>query len=213
MTLLHLQSRQLASELQCSYLGTVLDLAKRYQNRHRRVFDSSWPLILLLSIALVGGCNQNSRLGVAPVRGRVMYDGRGVTNATVVFMPSEDANDKAKKLRPYAYVDGQGNYEIMTYKEGDGAPPGNYRVMILIAGPPSKSPKDKAAGEPEQQSAQGHNVPPAVIEKYGNVETSGIKVTVENGENNLQPFVLTMAPGHGTEAAASGSPSGISSKN
>jgi len=52
-----------------------------------------------------------------------------------------------------------------------------------------------------------------VIEKYGNLETSGINVTVENGENNLAPFVLTMGTGRGTVSAASSNASSISSKN
>jgi|1185.fasta_scaffold37497_2 hypothetical protein len=213
MTLTHLRSKQFGRVLHLSCLRRVFAIAKRHHSGDRRISVSLLLLSLLPSMALVGACNRNSRLGVAPVRGRVMYDGRAVTNATVVFSPSDNTIEKAKKLRPYAYVDGQGNFEIMTYKEGDGAPPGNYRVMILIAGAPSKSSKDRAAGEPEHPVSQNPNVPMAVIEKYGNLETSGINVTVENGENNLAPFVLTMGTGRGTVSAASSNASSISSKN
>lgn len=116
-------------------------------------------------------------------------------------------------MRPYAYVDGQGNFEIKTYREGDGAPPGRYRVMILVASTPTTSSlKDKPPGEPENPSAQALNIPPGVIQKYGNAETSGIEVTIDKGENNLEPFVLTMGTTRGPQAAA-GNASSISSKN
>jgi hypothetical protein len=180
---------------------------------YRQKISGTLLFSLLILISLVGGCNRKSRLAVSPVHGRVMYGGQGVPNATVVFFPSEDANEKAKKMRPYAYVDGQGNFELKTYREGDGAPPGKYRVIILVASAPTgKAPKDKPAGEPESPSARALNIPIAVIQKYGNVETAGIEVTVENGENNLEPFVLTAGTARGPQTA-SGSAISASSKN
>jgi hypothetical protein len=35
-------------------------------------------------------------------------------------------------------------------------------------------------------------VPPEIVKKYANVETAGIEVEIQEGENNLDPFVLTM---------------------
>ncbi len=99
-------------------------------------------------------------------------------------------------MRPFAYVDGQGNYELKTYRDGDGAPPGRYRVSILIASAQGRnSRKDKPAGEEENPSGPVVSIPPDIIQKYGNVETAGIEVTIQDGENNLPPFELK--PGNG----------------
>jgi hypothetical protein len=147
----------------------------------------------VLSVFPASGCSRKSRLSVAPVRGRVVYRGQGVPKATVIFHPAEVAIEKAKKLRPFAYADGQGNFELKTYIDGDGAPPGTYRVSIIAVstGPMSRGRKDAPAGEPEAASVATVTIPPEVTAKYGNVETSGIEVTVHEGENNLEPFVLT----------------------
>ena len=51
----------------------------------------------------------------------------------MIFHPQEDADEKAKKMRPFAYADGEGNFELKTYVDGDGAPPGTYRVSIIAA--------------------------------------------------------------------------------
>lgn len=157
----------------------------------RSTFHSSQLIKLLCLLALIGGCNHNSRLDVAQVKGRVTYRGQGVSKATVVFIPSDDAVEKAKKMRPYAYADNDGNFEIGTYKEGDGAPPGKYRVIILVAGTaPATGGKDRPAGEPEPTPGKTLSIPPTLNQKYSTPETSGLQVTVENGENNLPPFEL-----------------------
>ena len=146
---------------------------------------------LLLVLMSAGGCGGKSRLSVSPVRGRVMHGGQGVPNAIVVFFPADDADEKAKKMRPYAYADGQGNFELKTYTEGDGAPPGKYRVSIMtVSARGSKGTKDRRAGEAEVSSGSAVGVPAEIAKKYGNVDTAGIQVTVEDGENNLEPFVL-----------------------
>lgn len=154
-------------------------------------FRSTQLLSLLCLVALTGGCNRNSRLDVAQVKGRVTYRGQGVPKATVVFIPSDDAVEKAKKMRPYAYADNDGNFEIGTYKEGDGAPPGKYRVIVLVASAaPATGGKDRPAGESEPTPGKTLSIPPALNQKYSTPETSGLQVTVEKGENTLPPFEL-----------------------
>jgi hypothetical protein len=109
----------------------------------------------------------------------------------VVFHPAEDAVEQARKMRPFAYGDADGNFELKTYIDGDGAPPGEYRVSIIArsAGPGRSPSKDAPVTE---QPAPGApiRIPPEVSKKYANVDTSGIKVTVMEGENNLEPFAL-----------------------
>jgi len=125
-----------------------------------------------------------------------MYQGQGVPDATVIFFPASEAAEKAKKLRPFAYADGDGNFEIKTYVEGDGAPLGKYRVSIIAVsrGAPSNRGKDAPAND-ANSAAKVVSIPMEVTKKYGNVETSGIEVTVHEGENNLEPFVLRVGGG------------------
>jgi hypothetical protein len=110
----------------------------------------------------------------------------------VIFFPADDAVDDAKKMRPFADTDGEGNFALKTYVKGDGAPPGKYRVSIIgIGGRQSRGVgKDQPVGERQDAPAAMVAIPPAAAQKYGNVETSGIEVTIEEGENNLPPFEL-----------------------
>jgi hypothetical protein len=94
-------------------------------------------------------------------------------------------------MRPYAYGDADGNFELKTYVDGDGAPPGEYRVSIIArsVGPTRGPSKDVPVAE-QVAAGTAIRIPPEVSKKYANVDTSGIKVTVVEGENDLDPFVL-----------------------
>jgi hypothetical protein len=139
--------------------------------------------IASLAIVSIAGCRGKDRLAVNPVRGQVVYHGHGVPNATVIFHPLGEAAEQLQKMRPYAYADRDGRFELKTYVTGDGAPPGEYEVgIIAIAGSDRDSPQN-----PQSSST---TLPRELVQKYANQKTSGIKVTVEPGVNNLDPFVL-----------------------
>ena len=193
--------------------SSVLQRALR-SNINGLNFFHALPLLSLFFLAMCsGGCNQKDRLDVAPVRGRVMYRGQGIPHATVIFFPAADADEKAQKLRPMGDTDGEGNFAVKTYVDGDGAPLGKYRVSImLISAPKSTSGKDKR-GEPEVTPSQAVSIPPELSQKYAKAETAGIEVTIEEGENVLPPFELSMGNGPGAQAAAGRSPSSTSLKN
>jgi hypothetical protein len=155
------------------------------------------PAGLLTASAVVvlvatSGCGKD-RLDVSPVRGKVVYNGQGVPNATVIFFPVDASDERAAKMRPFAYADGGGQFEVKTYVNGDGAPPGKYRVSIIAPGP-ARAPKGTKDGPAEPAPAPGSavRVPPAIVKKYANVDTSGLEVEIQDGENNLAPFELKM---------------------
>lgn len=142
------------------------------------------------------GCGGDSRLKVAPVKGRITYHGQGVPNAVVVFMPSADNDEKSKKLRPFAYADAQGNFQIKTYIDNDGAPLGKYRVGVVApSSAPAHSSKDAPAGQSSNSGTTAVAIPQDVIKKYGDAATSGLEVNVQAGDNNLPPFELKSATG------------------
>jgi hypothetical protein len=146
----------------------------------------------MICLASTTGCGKEARVKVAPVRGRVIYRGQGVPKAAVIFFPGEDVVEKAKKMRPFAYTDAQGNFELETYADGDGAPLGAYRVSIVAVSNTTapKFQKDRRPGEASTISAPPIAIPSEVTKKYGSVDSSGIQVTVHDGENNLDPFAL-----------------------
>ena len=110
-------------------------------------------------------------------------------------------------------TDGEGNFSVKTYVDGDGAPLGKYRVSIMLSSAPnSTSSKDKR-GEAEVTPGQTVSIPPALSQKYAKVETAGIEVTIDEGENVRPPFELTMGNGPGAQAATDRSPNSTSSKN
>jgi hypothetical protein len=147
------------------------------------------------------------------VRGKVIYKGVGVPKASVIFFPADDIPENGKKLRPFADSDPQGNFELKTYVDGDGAPPGKYRVCIIAAAAPSsKSSKDRRAGD-ESSSGSTVAIPQAVVNKYRNVDTAGIEVTVHDGENNLEPFELSAGPGAPRQSARASGASAVLIRN
>lgn len=165
----------------------------RWHNGVRRGIHGA--IVLMGAMAILtptSGCGKH-RLDVAPVHGRVVYKGQGVPRAIVIFHPEGDVVEQAKKMRPFAYADNDGNFQLKTYVEDDGAPPGEYRVTIIAAssgGGTGKRIKDESSIEQSASPARGASIPPAITKKYANLDTAGIKVTIHDGENSLEPFVL-----------------------
>lgn len=153
-----------------------------------------WKWTLVFSVLVMGvtaaGCRGDARLAVNPVRGRVTYNGQGVPKAVVIFFPQDAASDQGKKMRPFAYADEQGNFSLKTYVDGDGAPPGKYRVSIVAHGGTAASRGKDAPAGAAPTSGPSVAIPENISKKYGSADTSGLEVTIQNGENNLPPFEL-----------------------
>lgn len=108
----------------------------------------------------------------------------------MIFHPTKEIGPGGKRLRPFAYADDDGNFQVKTYVTGDGAPPGEYRVSIVAGSTGSAGPTKDAAPEAASTPAPGITIPPAITQKYGNVETAAITVQIQDGDNKLEPFQL-----------------------
>jgi hypothetical protein len=102
------------SELSFSPLARIRVMFRRIIRQAR--------LILILALALSGCSSKNQ-----PVRveGIVTLDDRPVEGVMVVFIPEGTISRPAS-----AMTDSEGHFSLTTFKEGDGAIPGDYRVVI-----------------------------------------------------------------------------------
>lgn len=165
-------------------------------------------LSAIIACSWIVGCNGDSNPTTYPVSGTVTLDGKAVDGAAVTFF-STDPN-----LRPATgTTDKEGKYVLGSFKSGDGAMPGQYKIMVTKfwsdAGPspydapadaPVETPEPTKLTDAEQRAAYekayktAPKGPPAGAAKqpksgnhlpkqYENADTSGLTFTVANGPN------------------------------
>jgi hypothetical protein len=145
----------------------------------RRV-DALLPLTAILIAGL--GCAGDN--GLAPVTGKVTYQGKPVAGATILFMGDETA-------RPATAISGpDGSYSLRTL-DAAGAAPGKYTVVVSKIDTPAE------AGEPpsmEEAAKQAGRPPPPpkrlLPAKYGEAATSPLKYEVLPGQKNAYDINL-----------------------
>ncbi|MCC9604717.1 DUF4198 domain-containing protein [Blastopirellula sp. JC732] len=78
---------------------------------------------------------------VAPVEGRVEFNGKPVADVYVQLMPIKTAgsSDRPGKVAGGA-TDAEGKFTLSTYESGDGAIPGTHRVTVSVQDPSAKLP-------------------------------------------------------------------------
>src|SRR5262245_35874294 len=140
-------------------------------------------LLLDLSLSLLCSlsCSSGQRK-VYPVRGTVLCDGKPAEGAEVA-LSALDASQPMKEV-PRGRVKADGSFAIGTYAPEDGAPAGEYKVLILWL-PPD-------AGENFMKTGRYPNKLP---DEYGNPMTTPFKVQVKEGPNDLPPYELSTKKG------------------
>jgi hypothetical protein len=130
----------------------------------------SW-LAAGLELLLATGCTSKKTVKerpTFPVKGTVLFEGRPVGDALVVFHPPVGRDDPP--VFSMARTDANGRFEVSTYKPYDGAPAGSYRVSVV-----------------KYDDQEGtHLLPPT----YADPATSGLRVEVRDTGNELEPFRL-----------------------
>jgi hypothetical protein len=136
---------------------------------------SSGLLILggLLSLTGCGGAYDST------VTGSVTMDGKVVPCGLVAFHPVS--------LGPaaYAYIDSSGKYSVRTGRES-GLPPGDYQVTVTANEPPAMERTPEGFPPPP-----GKAITPAW---YGVKETSGLRFTIQPGENEINLELTSKRP-------------------
>lgn len=98
-----------------------------------------WVTVAIVGTLLAAGpagCSKKrpGELPVYPVKGRVTYRGEPMPHAVVTFYPV--GQPFARALKPRATADEHGYYELTTYALKDGAPDGEYGVVLYV--PPTR---------------------------------------------------------------------------
>jgi len=127
-------------------------------------------------------CNKSS-LKLYPVHGKVLYKGQPVEGAQVVFQPqSEEAaaegdSSESTPAQPMAYgtVGADGSFVLRTEPHGEGAVPGDYKVLITWYGADPRDPEQHVSKLPA---------------KYADPANPVLKATVKAENNELAPFKL-----------------------
>ena len=125
------------------------------------------------------GCGPRppSRPQVHPVSGKVLYRGQPAKGLRVTFNALGDQG----KLRfaPAAITDDKGEFQLHSYGTNDGAPLGEYAVTFQWPDHINNGMESDPLPEVDR-----------LRNSYGDPKKSRFKVSVHEGQNAVEPFVL-----------------------
>jgi hypothetical protein len=110
-----------------------------------------------------------------PVTGRVTHKGQPVGRAQLNFAPTDKAKDAAHAT---AVTAADGTFTLNTYKQGDGAPAGEYVVTVFWP--------DNRPGAVKTKAAAGEELAPNRLpDKYTDPARSPLRATVKAEPNDI----------------------------
>jgi len=122
---------------------------------------------------VISGCGP-SETKVFPVTGSVTVKGKPAAGAQVIFHPVEG---ETSGTRANAIVGTDGTYTLTTRAQGDGAPIGDYKVLVTLR---------EQIGLPDEGKTRS-----VLPEKYSKPELTPLTAKVVKGPNQIEPFVLS----------------------
>ena len=138
------------------------------------------------SLAGCGAADSPGGSSVYPVTGVVKLNGQPVAGADIVF------NLKDGSGSSFGRTDASGTYQLTTRRSNDGAPPGDYLVVISKA---DESPQPDSASIPQDSPNYNPFVGKAapakpkaksgIPAKYADAKTSGLTARVLNEKNTI----------------------------
>ena len=140
----------------------------------RAVWCLGWSALLILGGLLTVSCSNHQRPKLYPVQGKVLYKGQPAAGARVVFHPK--GNVDPQSLCPLATVQPDGSFVLATFQPGDGAPAGEYAVVVTW---PSKGGAKAAGGTIDRFRGA-----------YSDPDRSPFQVRIAEGNNDLLRFDL-----------------------
>jgi hypothetical protein len=118
------------------------------------------------ALAAAGGCGGTN---LYPVRGTVAFKNGApftpLVGGQVVFEPLEPAAKESAR----GEIQADGTFRLGTYRSGDGARPGKYKVLVM---PPAPSPSEEKRPHP-----------PVLHPRYQRPDQTPLRCTVTRGDN------------------------------
>lgn len=145
-----------------------------------RILSAGICLLLFSFVGCGKPAAENDWLETHPAIGTVMINGVPASGAIVRLYPTSPQPHVTSPVIPTGTVQKDGTFELTSYRTGDGAPEGDYRVTLEW--PDSKLNASKG-GMPEDP-------PDRLKNRFANPERSTIQVHVAPGENQLDPITL-----------------------
>jgi hypothetical protein len=127
--------------------------------------------VLTGSLALLAASCGDGGPTLYPVSGKVYFNDQPAEGAIVVLHPADP-----KAPMPSGTAGADGSFTLRTHPHGEGAPAGDYKVVVTWFPPNSReveNPKNK--------------LPP----RYADPAQSSLKATVKAEPTELEPFKLT----------------------
>jgi hypothetical protein len=145
---------------------------------HSRYSCCFMPVVLLAALLgpALSGCGSREVYG--HISGKVTFEGKPLSEGLVFFSNNDKGIHMSGDVKP------DGSYEIITAK-GAGLPLGTYQVRVR----PPLEPLPMGAGA-SLVAPKPKNYP-NIPEKYREYETSGLSLTVKDGDN---PLDIPMKP-------------------
>jgi hypothetical protein len=143
--------------------------------------DIRWNGRVRMALVLLGavclGCGAKPReLPVVPVSGQLFFQSQPAAGALVVLHPLESTDSSLWPMGyPRGTVSADGSFQISTYRDGDGAPEGKYRVCALW----TQRLDGAETGDPEDES------PDLFQERYIDPARSTLDATVAGPSTEL----------------------------
>jgi len=145
---------------------------------------------LLVAVLAASGCSKKAerpRVPTTTAAGQVLLDGKPLAGALVILHPQGAEKVEApgaKEPIPAPSARGvsqpDGRFTLSTYDTGDGAPVGEYAVTVVH--------------RPAQKNGESFEPGPNVLPpRYASAKTSGLRVKISEGENELPPIALKNA--------------------
>ncbi len=95
-----------------------------------------------------------------------------------MFCPIE-GSEAFTRERPFGETDENGRFELTTFIKGDGAPSGEYKIMIRNGRPQNA------------EQAKRWSRRPKIPRRYGKPDTSGVTATIGYEPTELEAFELS----------------------
>jgi hypothetical protein len=131
---------------------------------------------LAISVSLVGCGKAKQPWETAhPTTGVLKFEGRPLAGAHITLVPVDKSIPDT--VRPRAFTESDGSFELSTYGENDGAPEGKYKVIAM---------RYPVVGSKENPSNGPNDLPP----KYANPDTTDLVAEVSAPETSLKALEI-----------------------